>query len=502
MRFPVLAVFTLGCAGLTGKDTEDTASTVPDTFGDADTDSDSDTDADADADSDADTDTDTGEPCVGCYRHTIAVDGAVSDFAPDETFATSSGTTFLAWDDEALYVGVRHPDVGSDPLHWVVVTVGDGGAGAGSGVTHGTQTPEIPFAATRVVRWKADDSFDSLLEWNGAAWDETPSWFGAAGREHVSNFTTDESETRIPFADLGVTGPFDVHVALVYEGAGYESTYAPTPAASFVDGYDPDYGAWLAFDSDGALAPTDYPVSFGDGGIPVETGDTGAVGATGDTGGAVGGTTGDTGDTGAPAPAPWAFTPTLDGDAAEWPNDARFTTSGGTSTWLGWDATDLYVAVNHPDVAAGTALHWVVVTLGDGGAGTPAGVQHGTQTPGLSFDASHAVRWKADDSFDSLETWDGVTWQTTAGWLSTVGAHAESNLNQTVELRIPRAAVGVTDAVELHVTFVYEGAPYESTYAATPSGSIAEGSYDPDYASHWRFDLTSPAPPSTYTPLP
>ena len=83
-----------------------------------------------------------------------------------------------------------------------------------------------------------------------------------------------------------------------------------------------------------------------------------------------------------------------------------------------------------------------------------------------------------------------------------MGAHAESNQNQTVELRIPRAAIGVADDVQAHVTFVYEGAPYESTYAATPSGSIVEGSFDPDYTSWWSFDLTSPAAPSTYAPLP
>ena len=153
-------------------------------------------------------------------------------------------------------------------------------------------------------------------------------------------------------------------------------------------------------------------------------------------------------------------------------------------------------------MAAGTALHWVVVTLGDGGPGAATGVQHGTQAPGLAFPATRVVRWKADDSFDSLEAWDGAAWQTTPGWLGTVGAQAESDANQTVELRLPRAALGLGDEVKLHVSFVYEGAPYESSYAVTPAGSFAEGAYDPDYTRWWGFDLSSPAAPSTYAPLP
>src|SRR5688572_11126498 len=127
-----LVLLLTACGGI--KDPTVPTDTPP---ADTDTDTDVDSDADADADTDADTDTDV---TTGPYRHTITVDGNVSDFTGSETFATSGGTTYLAWDDEALYVGVRHPDVGASAEHWVVVTIGNGGAGASSGITHGTQT--------------------------------------------------------------------------------------------------------------------------------------------------------------------------------------------------------------------------------------------------------------------------------------------------------------------------------------------------------------------------
>ncbi|MEQ1506305.1 MAG: hypothetical protein ABMB14_29000 [Myxococcota bacterium] len=557
-----------GCAGLTPGPT-DSSSGPPKDFVDSDTDADADADADgdvdtdadadsdtdadtdADADSDTDTDADTDPTTTGPYRHTIVVDGDLSDFTADESFPTTGGTTYVSWDATNLYVGVRHGDIGASPEHWVVVTLGDGLPGARVGIAHGTQEPALAFDATHAVRWKADDSYDSLLAWNGAAWVETPSWLGTSGSAKASNLGADTSEVAIPFAALGVTGPFLVHVNLVYEGAGFESSYAPTPASSFVDGYDPDYGAWFAFDlgSDvppngytartaggtgdtgvvdtdtgvvvdtdtgavvdtdtGAVVDTDTGIAVDtDTGIAVDTGvavDTGIAVDTGtvDTGVAVDTGTVDTGtgDTGI-AVAPWRFTPTIDGDASDWPAEARFTSSSGTDTWIGWSDSHLYVAVRHPDIAAGGPQHWVLVYTG-GAGGTTTGVTHGTQTPGLSFPAAHLVRWKADDSFDSLETWDGATWTSSTPLFGANGASkAESNLNETVEFAVPLSTLGVADRLDVAVMLVYEGSGFESTYAATPAGAIVDGSYDPDLAQYWSFDRTSADPPTSATPRP
>jgi hypothetical protein len=46
---------------------------------------------------------------------------------------------------------------------------------------------------------------------------------------------------------------------MLYEGAGYESTFASVPASSHVDGaYDPDYGTFLRFDRTSIDAPADH----------------------------------------------------------------------------------------------------------------------------------------------------------------------------------------------------------------------------------------------------
>lgn len=206
-----------------------------------------------------------------------------------------------------------------------------------------------------------------------------------------------------------------------------------------------------------------------------------------------------------PAP-PWSFGSPIDADLTDYPEESRFVSSSGTSTWVSWDATDLYVAVNHPDVQTGGDQHWVLIYLGNGDGSAPYGPVLNTQEPTLPFGASHVIRWKADDSYNSLMSWDGAGWVDLPSWLGTEGSEvAESNDFQNVEFRIPRAALGIEDQVELIVSMVYEGAGFESTYNAIPSGSLggADGVYDPDHAEYYSFDLSHPNPPNaTFPSLP
>ena len=71
-----------------------------------------------------------------------------------------------------------------------------------------------------------------------------------------------------------------------------------------------------------------------------------------------------------------------------------------------------------------------------------------------------------------------------------------------MEIAVPRSTLGLVDQLDLVVGWLYEGSGFESTYAVTPAGAIVDGTYDPDYAQHWRFDLTSPSAPTSYGPLP
>jgi hypothetical protein len=227
----------------------------------------------------------------------------------------------------------------------------------------------------------------------------------------------------------------------------------------------------------------------GTGGAPVGGGGSGAGGGNGGDGGGGG------------VVAPWQFTPTIDGSVAEWPQEARFTTSASTFAYVGWDTTFLYLATTHPDVSAGGPQHWALAYVGSGAGGTTTGVSHNTQTPMLPFPASYLIRSKLDDSYSSLQSYSGGTWMTSSP-LFGMGGAARAESGTTVEMAVPLATLGVTDQLDVVMTLLFEGSPTESTYAATPAATLSDGAYDPNYTKYWSFDLTSSTPPASYTALP
>jgi hypothetical protein len=258
----------------------------------------------------------------------------------------------------------------------------------------------------------------------------------------------------------------------------------------------------------GATGATGGTSSTGGGGAQVGGGPSGGGGETPDGGGGAGGApsggggAGPGGDGGGGGSvAPWQFTPTIDGSVAEWPQEARFTTSASTFAYIGWDATSLYLAMTHPDVATGGPQHWALAYVGNGAGGTTLGVVHNSQGPTLPFEASFLVRSKLDDSYSSLQSYSGGSWMTSSPLFGMGGAvRAESGT--TVEIAVPLATLGVTDQLDVLVTLLYEGTGFESTYSATPATTLADGTYDPNYTKYWSFDRTSPNPPASYVALP
>ena len=437
-----------------------------------------------DLDTDA-TDVDTDLPLPTGYRHTITADGDLSDWNDaSERFAAGSSSnhgTWLSWDEDNVYVGVRHPDVATGTgQNWVVLTLGNGAAGAPVGAQLGTQLPDLDVPATHILRWKADDSYTDLGTWNGAAWTFDADWRAQTGGVVAESNVRESVEFVIPRDAIGAVDTLVLHANWVYEGAGFEASYAPTPPSSFADGaYDPDYTAWYAFDLGAFDVPTSYAVqplvidTDTDTDVPVDS------------------------DTDLP---PWSHTITVDGNDDEWFASETFptTTAGSSRTFVTWDATHVYVGAKHPDVATGGPEHWLVITAGNGDSAAPAGSQLGTQLPAFGVPATHMVRWKADNSYTDLGTWDGAQWGFDSNWrLNAGGVVAESNLNQTVEVAIPRSALGNPDLLDLHVNWVFEGAGFESSYGVSPTVSFAEGVYDPDYTAWFTFDLTGPQAPGT-----
>jgi len=203
--------------------------------------------------------------------------------------------------------------------------------------------------------------------------------------------------------------------------------------------------------------------------------------------------------TGEVTPVPYRNTWQIDGDPTDWLQEELFETTSGLGLWaISWDDEQLFVGLQHPDVMNGGPQHWVVLYLGTDAPGSMVGLPHNTQQPALPFGASHVVRWKADDSYDSLEVWDGQGWQGTPQWLGTNGS-SRAEAYEVVEFGIPWGAIGNPDVVDVHAAMVFEGNGFESTFAGLPSSSFADG-YDPDATSFFTFDRQSELPPQLQLP--
>jgi hypothetical protein len=220
------------------------------------------------------------------------------------------------------------------------------------------------------------------------------------------------------------------------------------------------------------------------------------------------GTTAPTTSTTTPSPVdtaaapPWSHAIGVDGQVGDWLPEETLPSALGTVR-LTWDAAGIFVAVTQADLTTGGPMHWVVLSIGDGGAGASAGLSFQTQTPALAVPATRALRWKMDGSYNGFAVWDGVAWSETPNYLGTGGSTvAEDNASGTLELLIPRSALGLGDTMTVALGLVYEGVGSESTYGASPPGTFPEGSYDPDWTTAWQFDLTASAPPSAAIQVP
>ena len=191
------------------------------------------------------------------WRNSWTVDGDASDWLPEETFGTTSqtGAWAVTWDDDMLYVGVSHPDIANGGAqHWSLVYLGTGTGGTDDGVLHNTQQPSLPFVTSHLVRRKADGSYDSLEHHDGQAWNSTSPWLGTAGSQVAEQ--GDVLEMAIPLDAIDSPEVIELFAALIFEGGGYESTYAGVPSNSFVDGYDPDPIDVFTFDLQSSDPPT------------------------------------------------------------------------------------------------------------------------------------------------------------------------------------------------------------------------------------------------------
>lgn len=208
-------------------------------------------------------------------NHTINIDGS-NDFVADETFSGTSGSTwYFTWDDTNFYFAIDASDVNSgDGNKWVHLYIDTdpndpitGGNGSTSGVTYNTQQPTLAFSSNYHFRWKADNSYTNMLDYN----DGTGSWTDdntGSGNFGIQAFQSGTFvEFSIPRASLG--SPNNIHVsgAMINEAGGGEFTFFAFPSINS-EGYDANHDNWYGFHLSENQSPNN-PVNLNEN-LPVE----------------------------------------------------------------------------------------------------------------------------------------------------------------------------------------------------------------------------------------
>ena len=192
------------------------------------------------------------------YFHTIEIDG-IDDWSAGETFPTSTAghIAFTAWDDQYVYLAMSSPDVaGGNGAIWVVAYFG-GAGGTASGQIYNTQQPELLFDARWHLRWRADNTYTDVQEWDGDAWITAPWQLGEGDVYQTGELV----EFRVARSDIGDSDTLVLHMGILREAELQEASWAAHPQGSYVDGYDPDYAEYWELDLLGSAQPVEQPPS-------------------------------------------------------------------------------------------------------------------------------------------------------------------------------------------------------------------------------------------------
>lgn len=183
---------------------------------------------------------------------TIVIDG-VNDFAAgDQVPGTSFSTWWFTSDENNLYFAIDAPDVSSgSPTKFVVLYLDTdpqaaplSGNGTATGVLYNTQQPNLSFNADFHFRWKADNTYTNMLDWNGGtlSWTDDNTAGGNFGIQGAQSGTY--VEFSIPRANLGAPGSLRVVGSMINEATFNEWTYFIVPDTN-VDAYDANFTTHL-----------------------------------------------------------------------------------------------------------------------------------------------------------------------------------------------------------------------------------------------------------------
>ncbi len=176
---------------------------------------------------------------AGAYSHRIMIDG-MDDFLSAEQFPTTSAGygARVSWDADNLYLGYAgadfDPAAADTTTKWLFIYIDvDPGMPNGALVneTYSSQGATFPagFRADYYVRWRCDEMFLMLKQYNGATWTDVT----APPASRAGTFV----ELALPRATLGASTTMNVVTWMINEKANVESSYAGLYANNFTDGY-------------------------------------------------------------------------------------------------------------------------------------------------------------------------------------------------------------------------------------------------------------------------
>jgi hypothetical protein len=175
------------------------------------------------------------------FAGTIEIDG-INDFTAPPLSGGVSSLWYVEYDTDKIYFAISAKGVGagySTEFVWVYIDTDPAGtAGSPLGVVYNTQEPVLPFSADFHFRWKADNSYTNMLDYNGGSWTSdnlSPNNFGIEAYQFG-----DYLEFSIPRASLGNPTSIRWVGAMINEVGGAESTYFQTPSTN-PSGYDADF---------------------------------------------------------------------------------------------------------------------------------------------------------------------------------------------------------------------------------------------------------------------
>lgn len=182
---------------------------------------------------------------------------------------------------------------------------------------------------------------------------------------------------------------------------------------------------------------------------------------------------------------------TIDG-TNDFESDEDVAGTNSATYYITWDANNLYLGVQATDVASGSSTRWVLFYIDSdpqstptNGTGTTTGELYNTQQPSLPFTANYHFRWKANNTYTNLRSYNGSSWAD--GNQSNIAAFQNSTF---VEFKIPLTNIGTPTQIYLVGAMINEQGGGEWTYHMTPSNNHTDG-YDQNFVSRFSFDLTS-----------